>query len=212
MLPLKLRLKMLNKLAQAVPGSPASPASPSSPASPASPSSPSSPTSPTQPGSTTTAPLPPPPAFNPISGPWAWIPNGYNGSSVGELSAILNAINGALYFASSGKYSLQKNQSNLGGLDPSGGGSTDSKNLILLSQLLFRTFLNNGQPFKPTPAQIANWVTQAKNSQPLSQLSQLNPTGPAGEYLRLGSSFREFMNKHLDLLAGFNRAQQQQTR
>jgi hypothetical protein len=42
MLPLKLRLKILNKLAQAVPGSPPSPASPASPASPSTTTSPTS--------------------------------------------------------------------------------------------------------------------------------------------------------------------------
>lgn len=203
MIPQKFRLKILNKLAQTVPGSPASPASP------ASPTSPNSPTTPTQPSSTANTPLPTPPPFNPISGPWAWLTNAYNAPSVGELAAILDKINGALYFASDGKYSLQKNQNNLNGLDSSGG-SPDTKNLILMSQLLLRTFLNNGQPFKPTAVQIDNWVIQNKNSQPLSQLAQLNISGPAAQYLRLGSSFREFISKHLDLLAGFNRQQQTQ--
>lgn len=152
--------------------------------------------------------VPPPPTFNPISGPWAWLSKSYNSASVRYLSYILHMIHVALHYASMGKYNLLKNQSNIGSLDPSGATSVDAKNLILLAQLIYRTFLNNGQAFNNPPdgAQIATWINTITTSQALSNLSQLNPTGPAAQNLRLDGSFRQNIINYLGYLKQYNPA------
>lgn len=206
MLPLKLRLKIFSKLAQAVPGSPASPASPTSPASP------NSPNAPTQPASTTSQTLQPPPAFNVASGPWAWVRMRYNAATVGYLQTIMNAVNTVMHYATDGKFNLAKNQNNLGGIDSSATGSTDGKNSILLAQSFYKTFLNNGNDFQPSAAQINNWVNTISGSQPLLNLSQLSPTGKAVQQLRLPDTFRQTILNNLGYIRQYNPVQPAQQR
>ncbi len=169
-----------------------------------------------QPSTPTTAPsttsVPAPPTFNPISGPWAWLARAYNAPSVRELAYLLNMVHVTLHYASNGKYNLLKNQNNINSIDPSGATSVDAKNLILLAQLFYKFFLNNGQPFTPTASQISTWSATIKNSQPLINLSQLNPTGQAAQTLRLGGTFRQTMSNHLDYLTQYNLPQSQPAR
>ncbi len=199
-LPLKLRLKILNKLAQTVPGAPASPASPTAPSSP------------TTPESTTEKVLPPPPSFTAASGPWAWMTNAYNPATVGYLSTIFGLIHTLMHYTTDGKHNLARDQNNVASLDPSGQPSVDGKNTILLAQLMYKTFLNSGQPFKPTAAQIHNWADVVGSSQPLLNLSQLNPTGPATRQLRLADSFRQTVINTLGYIKQYNPVQPQQQR
>ena len=202
MLPLKLRLKLLNKLAQAVPGAPASPASPSSPASPASTTSPTS--------TTDQATVQPPPSFNVASGAWAWITGVYNPATIRYLTIIFSMLNNAMQYSTNGKFNLAKDQNNVANLDPSGVGSTDGKNIILLTQSFYKTFINSGNTFKPTAAQINGWATTIGNSQPLLNLSQLSPTGPLAQQMKLSDSFRQTLLNNLDYIKQNNPVQPQQ--
>jgi hypothetical protein len=194
MMSLKSRMKILEKIAQQT-GTPAV-SQPSTPA--------------TSPPAIN---IPAAPSFNPISGPWAWLTNAYNPASVGYLSYILHMIHVALHYASSGKFNLLKNQNNIASIDPSGAGSTDAKNLVLLIQTIYRTFLNNGQPFAnpPVGTQVANWARGVSESPALLNLSQLNPTGPASQKLRLDGSFRQNIINYLGYLVRYNPPQTQQT-
>jgi hypothetical protein len=164
--------------------------------------------------STTTATVPTPPAFNAASGPWAWIVRAYNPPTVQYLSFLLRMIHVALHYASNGQHNLVKDQNDIGSVDPSGMASVDAKNLVLLAQLFYRTFLNNGNalPQAPSPAHIGNWASTIANSQPLLNLSQLNPTGPTAQQLGLDGSFRQNMVNYLTYIRQYNPAQQQQQR
>jgi hypothetical protein len=200
MIPLKLRMKMLNKLAQTVPGAPASPASPTSP---------TSPNAPTEPVSTTAAVIQPPPSFTAASGPWAWLSNSYNAPTVGFLSTILSMIHTVMHYTTEGKHNLVRDQNGLGSLDASGASSSDGKNAIKLAQLIYKTFLNNGQAFAPTAADIHRWASMVENSPPLIEMSQLNPTGPAARQMQLPSSFRQTIVNNLGYIKQYNPLQPQ---
>lgn len=195
MLPLKLRLKILNKLAQTVPGAPASPTAPTSP---------TSPNAPTEPVSTTAQAIQPPPSFTAASGPWAWITRAYNPATVGYLSTILEVIHGIMHYATEGKHNLARDQNGLAGLDPSGASSVDGKNAIALAKLVHGTFLNGGQAFQPTADQINEWANTVGSSQPLMNLSQLNPTGPVARQMGLSSSLRQTIINNLGYIKQYN--------
>lgn len=197
MLPLKFRLKILNKLAQTVPGAPASPASPTAP------------TAPTEPESTTEAVIQPPPSFTAASGPWAWLTQSYNGPTVGYLSTILGLIHTVMHYTTEGKHNLVRDQGGLGNLDASGAPSTDGKNSIKLAQIIYKTFLNNGQAFTPTTADIHRWASMVENSPPLIEMSQINPTGPAARQMQLPTSFRQTIVNNLGYIKQYNPLQPQ---
>lgn len=202
MLPLKLRLKMLNKLAQAVPGAPGSPASPASPASP---------TATTTPTSTTAAVVPPPPAFT-ASGAWGWMGNVYNSASVGFLNALVGILNTALHYSSQGKHNWQTLRNNSFNVDPSGEKSVDTKNMLNLSKLVYQSYLNGGNQFpaQVTGAQIATWNNAVLQAQPYLNLSQLNPTGAVQQ--KIPGNLKDNIANILRQLAQYNPVQPQQPR
>ena len=181
----KSRIKLLQRIAQAVESNTNQPST-------------------TNTGTTTA--VPPPPAFNPASGPWAWTVKYYNPTTISYLTNVLNIISTSLHYASNGQYNLVRNQNNLGSLDPSGMPSVDAKNLLLLSQLFYRTFIDNGVPFTqpPTPQQINTWCDNIINSQPLLNLSQINPTGPAAQRLQLSDSLKQIIINNLNYIKSYN--------
>lgn len=164
------------------------------------------PTTTTAPATTTPLSIPAAPAFNAASGPWAWITQFYNPNTVRTLSSLLGMISTSMHYASQGKFNLVINQSNLGGVDPSATGSTDAKNLILLAKTFYSTFLNNGQPpaKPPTPIQINGWADSIKTSQPLLNLSQMNPTGAAAQQMHLDGSLYQNIANSLNYLKMYN--------
>lgn len=158
------------------------------------------------PPTTTPLSVPAAPSFNAASGPWAWITQFYNPNTVRTLSSLLSMISTSMHYASQGKFNLQANQNNLGGVDPSATGSTDAKNLILLAKTFYSTFLNNGQPpaKPPTPIQINGWTDSIKTSQALMNLSQLNPTGQAAQQMHLDGSLYQNIVNSLSYLKMYN--------
>jgi len=205
MLPLKLRLKILNKLAQAVPGAPGAPASPAYPASPA------SPTTTTTPASTTAAVIPPPPAFT-ASGAWGWMGNVYNSASVGFINGLVSILSTALHYSSQGQHNWQTLRNNGFNVDPSGEKSVDTKNLLNLSKLVYNTYLNGGNqpPAKITGNQIATWNSSVMQSQPYLNLSQLSPTGTVQQ--KMPGNLKDNIANILRQLAQYNPVQPQQPR
>jgi len=195
MIPLKLRMKMLSKLAQAVPGAPASPASPTAP---------TSPNAPTTPASTQAATIPPPPAFQ-ASAVWGWMGNVYNSNSVGTIDGLAGLLNKALHFASQGKFNWEKLRNNFN-VDASAAGGTDAMYLLNLSKLVHKNYLNSGNAFpqKVTGNQIAVWNTELQNA--LNTI-QLNPTGPVAQKL---GDLKNIIPNILRELARYNPLQPQQ--
>lgn len=184
----KVRQKILSKIAQQEANVAPAPSTTNAP--------------PATPATTT----PPVPQFNPVSGPWSWLPQYYNPNTVRTLSYLLGMIHTSMHYATNGEFNLLKNQNNLNSIDSSGAFSVDGKNLILLSQFFYRTFLNNGQAPKtaPTASQIVQWASQIASSQPLLNLSQLNPTGPAAQKMRLDGSLRQNLINYLGYLKTYN--------
>lgn len=200
MIPLKLRRKLLNKLAQAVPGAPASPTAPTSP---------TAPNAPTTPASTTSATIPPPPDFQ-ASSAWGWMGEKYNAASVGFINSLVTLLNKALHYASQGKFNWQILRNNFD-VDASAAGGTDAKNILNLSKLVHDTYLNKGNAFpqKVTGTQIAAWNTAISQSQSFLNLSQLNPTGTIAQ--KMGNPKDAILNILRDL-ARYNPVQPQQPR
>jgi hypothetical protein len=206
MLPLKLRLKMLNKIAQAVPGAPASPASPASPSAlPAQPAT-------TTPSSTTAATIPPPPNFK-ASAAWGWLGGSglYNPTSVGFLDGLVSLLNTALHYASEGAFNWEKLRNNFN-VDPSGLHSVDAKNLFNLSKLVYQSYLNSGTQFpaKVTGTQIAAWNNAVMQAQSYLNLSQLNPTGVVAQ--KMPGNLKDNIASILRQLTQYNPVQPQQPR
>jgi hypothetical protein len=202
MLPLKLRLKILNKLAQAVPGSPASPASPTSP---------TSPNAPTTPSSTQAAIIPPPPAFT-ASGAWGWMGNVYNSASVGFIDELVKLFNLALHYSSQGQHNWQTLRNNGFNVDPSGEKSVDAKNLLNLSKLIYSSYLNSGNQFpaKVTGSQVATWNNDVLKAQSYLNLSQLSSTGEVAR--KIPGNLKDNIANILRQLAQYNPVQPQQSR
>jgi hypothetical protein len=121
-------------------------------------------------------------------------------------------INNVMHYATNGAHNLSRDQSGLGSVDPSGASSVDGKNAILLAQEFYKTFLNNGNPLTPTPAQINSWCNTIASSQPLLNLSQLNPTGAAAQNMKLSDTFKQTILNNLSYIKQYNPIQQQQQR
>lgn len=166
---------MLSKIAQTVPGD--SPVA-GDPAAPGAPASPTSPNAPTTPESTTAAQIPPPPNFQ-VSAAYGWMTNSYNSNTVASIDKLAGILNMALHYASNSKYNLLILRNQSFQVDPSAAPSIDAKNLLNLSVLLYKTYLNSGNQFpqKPTGNQIQEWNSRIEQSQAFLNLSQLSPTG-----------------------------------
>jgi len=95
-------------------------------------------------------------------------------------------------------------------VDSSGEKSVDSKNLLNLATLIYRTYLNSGnQPLqKVTSEQIAQWNSQVNQSQSFLNLSQLSPTGTLAQ--KMPGSIKDKILNLLRELARYNPAQTQQ--
>lgn len=203
MFSLKERLKLLTRIAQT--------AAATTPETGATPAAASTTTS-----ATPTTTVAAPPAFSPVSGPWAFITSSYNAPTVQYLSYLLGIINTTMHYATNGQFNLQKNQNDLGQIDPSVVSSVDGKNIVLLAKLFYNTFLNHGKPFETPvqPNQIANWVHTISNSQPLINLSQINTSGQLAQQLnanfKLDGSFRQNVINYLGYIATYNPQGQQQ--
>lgn len=168
MLPLKIRRRILNKLAQAVPGSPASPPSPTSP---------TSPNAPTEPSSTMAikkAPSGPASDMMNLSIGWgAWTQ--YINSLVGKLDK-------AIITGTEQKYNFNDLFQNKfpSGVDTNYAPPNPTKDLIAFGRLIFQNIMNNGVPFT---GPLKNEDMRAKvdlllGAPELTKLQQVNQAGP----------------------------------
>ena len=127
---------------------------------------------------TTTATIAPPPNFQ-ASGMWGWLTNSYNSYTITLINNLISILNTALQYASNGEFNFQILKDQSFQVDISSAPSVDAKNILNLSILLYKTFLNSGNQFpqKVSSQQIKTWIELINNSQALMNLSQLNPTG-----------------------------------
>jgi hypothetical protein len=117
---------------------------------------------------------------------WGWLTRDYNTQTIGILNSLVSLLNTALHYSSNGQYNFQILKNDNFQVDPSGVPSIDTKNLIYLTSNVYRTFLNSGHEFKTKPSgnQISTWGNALINSQPLLNLSQVNPTGPLAQKIQ----------------------------
>lgn len=162
MFPRQLRLRVLEKLAQSI-----QTATP--------PSTPDT-APPIKPG------LPPPVNFV-ASDVWGWLNKAYNSYTVTTINQLISTLNTALHYSSDGYFDFQKLRNSNFQIDSSAAKSVDTKNLLNLSTLIFKTLLNSGNvPPQPTTGdQVARWVKMISESQALLNLSQLDPAGPIAQ-------------------------------
>ena len=159
---IKARLKFLSKIAQQA--APAATASTSTSATPA--------------AATPVPSIAPPPSFQ-ASAVWGWLNSAYTPTTISTINNLCSTLNMALHYASNGQCNLQILRGQAFQVDPSGMPYVDAKNLLNLSILVYKTFLNAGNAFqaKPTGKQIKTWGDMMSNSQSFLNLSQINPTG-----------------------------------
>lgn len=124
----------------------------------------------------------PPPAFS-ASQTWGWLVEVLNPITINALNSLISTLNIALHYASNGKLNWLELHNDGFQVDPSGTPSIDAKNLLNVSILVYRTYINSGnkppQPF--TSAQIKAFNQQIANSQAFLNLAQLNPTGAVAQ-------------------------------
>lgn len=124
----------------------------------------------------------PPPTFS-ASQTWGWLVGAFNPTTLNALNSLVSTINIALHYASNGQTNWLELHNDGFQVDPSGTPSIDAKNLLNVSILIYRTYINSGnQPPQPfTSAQIKMFNQQIANSQAFLNLAQLDPTGAVAQ-------------------------------
>jgi hypothetical protein len=190
MFSLKERLRLLTRIAQTAPAASNSALPQSAP--------------------TPAATIPPAPAFR-ATDVWGWLARDYGSQTILTINSLVSLLNTALHYSSNGQYNFQILKNENFQVDPSGVPSVDTKNLIFLSSMVYRTFLNAGHEFrtKPTGTQIAGWANNIINSQPFLNLSQVNPTGPLAQ--KIQGNIKDMILNFVRYLIMYNPVSQQQS-
>lgn len=192
MLPLKLRLKIFNKLAQAVPGAPASPASPSAPGSPTSPNAPTTPTSTTQ--SPAKSPSQPASAMMNLAVGWT------NWSQ--PLDRLIGKIDKVLIAGTKNKYNFNDLFQNRfpSGADTAFVPPDPTGDIIRFGRQIYQYVMNNGNSFTGPlrHPDMRNRIGALLNSPYLQKFQQVNIKGP------LAGVGADLSTMRSDLLSLFN--------
>ncbi len=145
------------------------------------------------PAAAQTANIQPPPQFQ-ASAIYPGIRAGYNPTSVGIIDQLVNVLNTAVHYITSGKLNFQVFRNNNFNFDSSQAPDVNQRRLMELSKLIFNQFLNRGSPFtKPMSAQdIENKVEMVWNNPNFQGLSQANPTGIVAQ--KIGNPQRTIYN------------------
>lgn len=104
---------------------------------------------------------------------------GFDSARVAIIDSLVRILSSAANIATNGKYNLQnlRNQNFL--FDPSEFASPDQKNLMVFFQKVYKTLLNNGQAFTVAVSaeQLQQMIPFLLQSPELANLSVVNPTG-----------------------------------
>lgn len=157
----------------------------------------------TVPASTTATTIAPAPSFV-ASQIWGWLSQSYNSVSITALNTMISTVNMGLHYASNGQFNFQTLYNSGFQVDISGAPSVDAKNLLSLSLLIYHTFLNSGNAFTkpPSPVQIKAFVDKISSSQPLMNLSQINPTGVIAQ--KMPGNLKDNILNYLRYLTSYN--------
>lgn len=145
------------------------------------------------PAAAQTANILPPPQFQ-ASAMYPGIRTGYNAASVSIIDQLVNVLNIAVHYITSGKLNFQIFRNDNFNFDSSQAPDVNQRRLMELSKLVFAQFLNRGSPFaKPmTPQEIENRVEMVWNNPNFQGLSQANPTGIVAQ--KIGNPQRTIYN------------------
>jgi hypothetical protein len=154
----KTRLKILKRIAQAA-GAPSAPANP-------------------MPATSNNIAVPPDPSPS-ASSLYPYLRAGFDANRITIVDQLCHILSTAANMATSGKYNLQNLRNKNFQFDPSEFADPNQKNLMVFFLKVFRTLLNSGEPFvAPVSAeQLKQMIPTLLQSQELSNLSQMSPTG-----------------------------------
>lgn len=150
-------------------------------------------TQPNQP-ETTKPTLAPPPAVG--ADLFSNLPEGYNAGTVTILTDLMDTLNIALHYSSAGKDNFNKISGN--NLDMSGV-TPDEKNIAMIAERIYNTFLNQKNPFagkKVTTTNINNWANALLTSPEYAGLAQINPTSELAT--KLGGNLRDLILNYMN--------------
>ena len=172
MSPAKVRLKILQKIAQTVPSDPT--------------------TSTATPNATTNAAVAPDPS--PLaSSLYPTIRVGWDSARVSIIESLVRTLSMAANIATNGKYNLQILRNQNFQFDPSSLTDSDQKNLMVFFLKVYKTLLNAGQPFTQalTPDQVTAMIPYLLQSPELANLSTINPTGQIAQKTPISGNFKD---------------------
>ena len=170
----KARLKILNKIAQTVPGN-----------------------LPTDSVANTTPVTGSPPAFN-ASDYYPSFRIGFQAKNVPWINGLANLLNTSMYYASNGKVSLPWMRSVNFNFGADQVPSVDLRNIMNFTKLVYnQLFTNLGQAYEQplTPEQIDEKIRLLKVSQFYNNLSQINPSGQLT--IKIGGNLKTLINSYL---------------
>lgn len=146
---------------------------------------------------------PAPPPFQ-ASAVYPGIRLGFNSASVALIDQLVSLLNLALQYSSNGTANFQIFRNNNFNFDGSSTSNVDQKNLMMFSQAIYRTILNNGNPFPQalTPQEIQDMLLKLSTSASLSALSQTDPTGPIAQ--KVPGNLKTNITSYLQYLSSTN--------
>lgn len=153
--------------------------------------------------STSNATIAAPPSFQ-ASSIYGWLSSAYNTYTISLINQICTYLNTALHYSSNGQYNFQALKNQNFQVDISSTNSTDSKNLLLVSMLFFKTFLNSGnKPLQPfTSQQIDDFNKLITSSPAFLNIAQLNPTSGAAQ--KIQGNLHDIILNLLKILISYN--------
>ena len=138
-----------------------------------------------------------PPAFN-ASDYYPSIIIGYTSKNMPWINGLMNLLNTSLFYTSSGKVHLPWMRSVNFNFGTDQVPSVDLKNIMNFTKLVYNQILTNlGQAYQQplTPQQIAEKIRILTASQPFNNLSQVNPSGQLST--KIGGNLKTLINNYL---------------
>lgn len=127
------------------------------------------------------------------------IRNGFDSARVAIIDGLVKQLSMSANIATGGKYNLQSLKNQNFQFDPSSFASPDQKNLMVFFQKTFNTLLNRGQDFNQpvSSTQLNSWVSYLLQSPELANLSQVNPTGQIAQKAPIQGNFKDTIREAL---------------
>jgi hypothetical protein len=123
---------------------------------------------------------------------------GFQNKNVPWINGLANLLNTAMYYTSGGKVTLPWMKSNNFNFDTSQVPSIDLRNLMNFTKVIYnQLFTDNGQAYKGslTPLQISQKISNLSSNQFLNNLSSVQPGGQVNA--KLGGNVKTLIQNYL---------------